>query len=279
MLHPRGSEYDVQYVVDGLPVTENRSSAFAPSLGTDQVDSIRVLTASYPAEYGRKLGGVIEVTTKKNMPAGMPLRLEVPFWGRFSSYLSYANQSGIGQGPINGGLFLGSEAVSGLTDVRRFAVSQDQHNTVRARVRFQATRRMWFSLGGQYGSGLPSDIGSTDPEFLLAQYGEEILHRVDLDRGRVRPSFSLDAAVGMEVYRKEQRSASFQIQMSNATDRVNVINFASLFFRYSRCPATKRFGALKADLLKVIAFAETVPETFDLERSKSSSVHRCGTAI
>ena len=71
VLHPRGSEYDVQYVVDGLSVTENRSSAFAPSLDTDQVDSIRVLTASYPAEYGRKLGGVIEVTTKKNMPAGM----------------------------------------------------------------------------------------------------------------------------------------------------------------------------------------------------------------
>jgi len=71
VLHPRGSEYDVQYVVDGLPVTENRSSAFAPSLDTDQVDSIRVLTASYPAEYGRKLGGVIEVTTKKNMPAGL----------------------------------------------------------------------------------------------------------------------------------------------------------------------------------------------------------------
>ena len=89
-----------------------------------------------------------------------------------------------------------------LTDASRFAVSQDQHNTVRARVRFQALRRMWVALGGQYGSGLPSDIGSTDPEILLAQYGEEILHRVDLDRGRVRPSFSLDAAMGMELYRK-----------------------------------------------------------------------------
>src|SRR5437762_12542038 len=31
VLHPRGSEYDVQFVVDGLPLTQNRSPAFAPS--------------------------------------------------------------------------------------------------------------------------------------------------------------------------------------------------------------------------------------------------------
>ena len=58
VLHPRGSEYDVQYVVDGLPLTENRSPAFAPSFDADNVDSMRVLTANYPAEYGRKLGGI-----------------------------------------------------------------------------------------------------------------------------------------------------------------------------------------------------------------------------
>src|SRR6266702_3014609 len=31
VLHPRGSEYDVQFVVDGLRLTQNRSPAFAPS--------------------------------------------------------------------------------------------------------------------------------------------------------------------------------------------------------------------------------------------------------
>src|SRR4029077_10619213 len=31
ILHPRGSEYDVQYVVNGVPLTENRSPPFAPS--------------------------------------------------------------------------------------------------------------------------------------------------------------------------------------------------------------------------------------------------------
>jgi outer membrane cobalamin receptor len=160
---------------------------------------------------------------------GEEVRLEVPQWGRFSGYLSYANQTGIGQGPITGGLFLGSDAVSGLTDTSRFPVSQDQRNTARARVRFQSTHRLWLAFGGEYGSGLPADTNGEDPNFLLAQFGPEILSRVNLDRGRVRPNFSLDAAAGAEVYRNDQRSVELQLQSGNLTDRLNVINFASLF--------------------------------------------------
>src|SRR5712671_8015725 len=70
VLHPRGSEYDVQFVVDGLPLTENHSPAFAPPFDAGDVESLRVLTASFPAEYGRKLGGIVEVTTKKDAPTG-----------------------------------------------------------------------------------------------------------------------------------------------------------------------------------------------------------------
>jgi hypothetical protein len=153
----------------------------------------------------------------------------VPQWWRFSGYVSYANQAGIGQGPITGGLFLGDDAANALTDTSKFAVSQDQRNTARARIRFQAERRIWLAMGAQYGSGLPADTNGADPNFLLQQYGPDILDRVNLERGRVRPNFSLDLAAGAEIYRKEQRSAAFQIQFANLTDRVNVINFESLF--------------------------------------------------
>jgi outer membrane cobalamin receptor len=63
VLHPRGSEYDTQYVVDGLPLTDNRSPAFAAPLGAESVRSLSILTGGFPAEYGRKLGGVVEVVT------------------------------------------------------------------------------------------------------------------------------------------------------------------------------------------------------------------------
>src|SRR3989475_7169747 len=63
ILHPRGSEYQTQYVVDGLPLTDNRSPAFASEIDADDVHAMTILTGGYPAEYGRKLGGVIEVVT------------------------------------------------------------------------------------------------------------------------------------------------------------------------------------------------------------------------
>ena len=161
---------------------------------------------------------------------GEELRLEVPEWWRFSGYLSYSNQSGIGNGPITGGLFLGSDAAGVLTNTSPFAVSQDQRNTARARIRFQAEKRVWLAASAQYGSGLPADLSSTETQsFLLAQYGSAILDRVNFGLERTRPTFSLDVAAGVQLYRKELRSVALQIQFSNVTDRVNVINFASLF--------------------------------------------------
>jgi len=163
--------------------------------------------------------------------AGEEVRLAVPRWGRFSGFLSYANQSGIGEGPITGGLFLGEDAADALTNTSKFAVSQDQRNTFRARVRYEATSRVWLAFGSEYGSGLPVEIdsGSLDRNFLRSQYGAAILNEVNFDRGRVRPNYSLDIAAGAELYHKEQRSAALQIQAENLTDHVNVLNFESLF--------------------------------------------------
>ena len=71
VLHPRGSEYQVQYVVDGMPLMENRSPGFSPELEADDVQSVTILTGGYPAEYGRKLGGVIEVTSTRDLTPGL----------------------------------------------------------------------------------------------------------------------------------------------------------------------------------------------------------------
>ncbi len=59
VLHPRGSEYQTLLVVDGIPMDENRSPAYAPGLQTSEVAEMSVKTGDFPAEYGRKLGGVV----------------------------------------------------------------------------------------------------------------------------------------------------------------------------------------------------------------------------
>jgi TonB dependent receptor len=179
--------------------------------------------------------------------AGEEVRLAAPHWGRFSGYLSYANQSGIGQGPITGGLFLGDKAAAGLTDASKFAVSQDQRNTLRARVRCEATKRVWVAFGGEYGSGLPVEIddGPIDLNFLLSQYGPRIISQVNFLKRRVRPNYSLDVAAGVELHHKEQRSAVFEIQAENLTDHVNVINFQSLFSGTAVAPPRSVSARLK----------------------------------
>ncbi|HSZ19755.1 MAG TPA: TonB-dependent receptor [Candidatus Acidoferrum sp.] len=179
---------------------------------------------------------------------GEEIQIAVPRWGRFSGVLSYSNQTGIGQGPITGGLFLGEET-SGISDTSKFPVSQDQRNTVRAHARFQATERMWFAASAEYGSGLPVDLnGTAGPNqinFLLQQYGPAILNEVNFNAGRVRPNFSFDAAAGATLYHKEGRDITFEIEGHNLTDKLNLLNFASLFSGTAVAPPASVSARLK----------------------------------
>ena len=160
---------------------------------------------------------------------GEEIQVALPRWGRFSGFLSYANQVGTGQGPITGGLFLGSE-IGGIADTSKFPISQDQRNTARARVRYQAALHLWFAASAGFGSGLPVDLDSSfDYNDALAQYGAAILNQVNFSAGRVRQNFSLDASAGATLYHKEAREISFQLEVNNLTNRLNVLNFASLF--------------------------------------------------
>jgi hypothetical protein len=161
---------------------------------------------------------------------GEEIKMEVPRWGRFSGFVSYSNQLGVAQGPVTGGLFLGDVVHSVLSDNSRFFVSQDQRNTARARVRVQLPRRAWVAMGSSYGSGLPADLGdAAGYDFLLAQYGPQVLSRVNFDRQRVRPSYSLDMAGGAEALRRDRTAIILEIEAANLSNRVNVINFTSLF--------------------------------------------------
>jgi hypothetical protein len=71
VLHPRGSEYQTQFVVDGIPLTDNRSPSFGPEAAeADDIQSLKIYTAGIPAEYGRKMGGIVEVNTLRSQFTG-----------------------------------------------------------------------------------------------------------------------------------------------------------------------------------------------------------------
>ncbi len=161
---------------------------------------------------------------------GFEGKIDVRVVGPFSGQISYSNMQGIGKLPVAGGLFLGNDVDQLLGGTASFPISQDQRNTVRSRLRFQPHSRVWLSSAAAYNSGLPFEIdGPANLDFLSRQYGASILNRVNFDRGRIRPSFSLDASAGIELLHSDRMKLRFQADAFNLTNRLNLINFAGVF--------------------------------------------------
>jgi outer membrane receptor for Fe3+-dicitrate len=68
---------------------------------------------------------------------------------------------------------------------------------------------------------------------------------VNFTAGRVRPNFSIDAAAGATFYHKEGKDVSMQLEANNLTNRVNVLNFASLFSGTAVAPPRSVSARLK----------------------------------
>jgi outer membrane cobalamin receptor len=156
-------------------------------------------------------------------------KIELPHWKRINAFASYSYSLGSAYLPVTGGLFLGVDASNALSQITgRFWISQDQRNTIRTRVRYQFTDRVWGGVGAEYGSGLPFQFVGTRDE-ALAQYGEQVVDRVNFDKGRVRPSLSVNASLGADVWRSEKFQMRVQADVENINSRLNVIDFGGLF--------------------------------------------------
>ena len=178
------------------------------------------------------------IAFRKSVIYGAEGKLEVPDWHRFSGFLSYSYMVGNASFPVTGGLFLGDDA-QGIPASGQFPISQDQRNTVRARVRYQVHPRFWLAAGIQYDSGLPFEF-QCDPSLSLQQcvygpggpaetYGQAVVNRVNFARGRIYPAFQVNASAGADVYKSERINVRFQIDGQNLTDVLDVIDFGGLF--------------------------------------------------
>ena len=189
-------------------------------------DQILSTTISFPIAF------------RKSVIYGAEGKLEVPDWHRFSGFLSYSYMVGNAWYPVTGGLFLGDDS-QGIPANGHFPDSQDQRNTVRARVRYQVHPRFWVAGGIQYDTGLPFEF-QCDPSLTLQQciygpegpaetYGQAVVNRINFPRGRIYPAFQVNASAGADVYKSERMNVRFQIDGQNLTDVLNVIDFGGLF--------------------------------------------------
>jgi len=161
---------------------------------------------------------------------GEEAKLEIPRWGKLSGYMSWTNERGNGYFPATGGLFLGDDALQAIQQTSGvFPVSQEQRNAVRARFRYAVTSRVWLAFGGTYDSGLPIDFGGTEADAAAQGYTQNVLNRVNFSDLRPRPLWSLDSSAGVLLSKSEKYPVRFQVDGTNLTNSLNVIDFAGLF--------------------------------------------------
>jgi hypothetical protein len=166
------------------------------------------------------------IAFRKSVIYGAEAKIELPDWRGFSGFVSYSYQVGNVWYPVTGGLFLNGDG--GAPPASHFPDSQDQRNTVRGRLRYQIKPRLWIAGGIQYDSGLPFDFKG-DPATVLAQYGQQVLDRINFARNRIRPSFLVNVSAGADVYKSDRINMRLQIDGQNLTNVLNVIDFGGLF--------------------------------------------------
>ncbi len=69
-IHPRGAHNQMTFVIDGMPITDQLTGAFANSVDPNIVQTVELFTGNVPAEYGSKLSAVATVTTKSGLGSG-----------------------------------------------------------------------------------------------------------------------------------------------------------------------------------------------------------------
>ena len=153
-------------------------------------------------------------------------KLQLLQWKGFSGFASYSYIVGNAWFPVTGGLFLGDDAINPTTG--HFPDSQDQRNTVRARVRYQLAPRLWIAVGADYNTGLPFQPDLTQQQY-ATEYGQVVINHLNFNLGRISPYFTQNASVGADLYQHEKRSVRFQADVANLSNELEVIDFGGLF--------------------------------------------------
>ena len=227
-VHPgRGNYYDLGFAKSLMGKSIWNVSYFRREISNFSDDDLLLNTGvSFPIAF--RHGSVYGVESK----------LEIPNWGPLSGYVGYSYMVGTAQLPVSGGLFLGDDTAQ-LNAAGRIPISQDQRNTANARIRYQVTSKLWVAGGATYQSGLPVDLNDTvDIGTLISQFGAGVVSKINFERGRVRPSATVDASAGYELWKHEAQSLRVQGDVFNLGGRLNVINFAGVFSGTALAPRT-----------------------------------------
>lgn len=69
-IHPRGAHNQMTYVIDGLPISDQLTGAFANALDVGVVQTAELMTGNIPAEFGGKVSGVAVLGSRSGLGTG-----------------------------------------------------------------------------------------------------------------------------------------------------------------------------------------------------------------
>ena len=71
-IHPRGAHNQMTFVIDGMPISDQLTGAFANAVDPNIVQTVELFTGNIPAEFGNKVAAVAQITTKSGLGLGKP---------------------------------------------------------------------------------------------------------------------------------------------------------------------------------------------------------------
>lgn len=234
---PQAQALDTSVPIVQLPVEPARGNYYELGATTALFGNLRMDTNMYRRDVNNyaddsqifSTGISFPIAFRKAVIYGAEGKLEVAKWGRFSGFASYSYMVGNAWNPVTGGLFLGGDAINATSQLTGYSPdSQDQRNTVRDRIRYQVTPRVWIALGSDYNTGLPFDADETVQQD-VSEYGQAVVNHLNFDRGRIHPYFTQNASVSADLYQREKVSIRLQADGENLSNTVEVIDFGGLF--------------------------------------------------
>lgn len=126
IIHAQGEHQDVQFSLDGQPITDQQSRQFSNQIALSSIQSLSVISGVPPAEYGDRGSMVVETTTK----SGLGEKVHGSISGGYGSFGS-ANGSGtLGFGSGQYGSFTAIDVVNSgrFLDTPEFRPLHDHGN-------------------------------------------------------------------------------------------------------------------------------------------------------
>jgi len=234
---PEAEQLDTSVPAVQLPVEPSHGNYFELGLTKVLFDKLRVDANMFRRDVNNyaddsqllSTGISFPIAFRKAVIYGAEGKLETPHWGPFSGIASYSYIVGNAWNPVTGGLFLGDDAADALTQTTgHFPDSQDQRQTIRARVHSQIAPRLWMAAGADYNSGLPFQPDLT-PQQYATEYGQVVINHLNFNRDRISPYFTQNLTLGADILKREKFTTRFQGDIANVGNALELIDFGGLF--------------------------------------------------